>query len=233
MITLLDDVEVKLLRCSGGDDTVVQAARVSVEGGNEVAMTEKNAGLINYLMRKRHGTPFEQNSMSFFVKAPIFAVREFQRHRIGWSYSEMSARYMALPGEFYVPKPDRKLVNVGTSANPKFEPGTERQVSLTAAALEYAYSEAWDQYEYLLENGIANEVARMVLPVGIMTQMQVTCNARSLMQFLGLRTSDERATFPSNPQHEIEIVARKMETEFAILFPVTHEAFNRNGRVSP
>lgn len=236
MITLLDDVTVSLIRSAGGDESVVQAARVSVEGANEVPAEVLYADgdkLINYLMRKKHGSPFEHNMMTFYVKAPIFVFREFHRHRVGFSYNEMSGRYTVLPGEFYVPKPERKLINVGTSANPKFESGTEREVSLVAAALDYSYGEAWEQYQYLLENGIANEVARLVLPVGIMSQMYVTCNARSLMNFLALRTSNENAQFPSNPQHEIEMVAQKMEAEFSKLFPITYEAFDKLGRVAP
>lgn len=231
MITFLDDVTVSLIRNAGGDESVVQAARVSVEGANEIQ--EGGDRLINYLMRKKHGSPFEHNMMTFYVKAPIFVFREFHRHRVGWSYNEMSGRYTVLPPEFYIPKPDRKLVNVGTSANPRFEPGTEDQVHGLGFALETVYTTAWEAYQVLLKNGIANEVARLVLPVGIMSQMYATCNARSLMNFLALRTADERATFPSNPQHEINLVASKMETIFAELFPLTYKSFNDNGRVAP
>lgn len=235
-LTFLDDVDVRLIRNAGGDESVVQAARVSVEGANEIPAEVLYAGgdkLINYLMRKKHGSPFEHNMMTFYVKGPIFVFREFQRHRVGWGYNEMSGRYTELPGEFYIPAATRKLRNVGSSANPKFEAGTPEQVHGLGYALETSYTTAWEVYQLLLQNGIAKEVARLVLPVGIMSQMYATCNARSLMNFLALRTSNENAQFPSNPQHEIEMVARKMEAEFARLFPITHEAFDKLGRVAP
>ena len=88
-------------------------------------------------------------------------------------------------------------------------------------------------YELLLEDGVANEVARAVLPVGIYSEMYATCNARSLMSFLSLRVDAEDATFQTKPQWEIETVARLMEFAFAGLFPSTYTAFVKNGRVSP
>lgn len=237
-IKLLDDVEVVLTAHSGGDASIVQAARVSVSGENEVLMLDselaaRDKGLINYLVREKHGSPLEHNTMTFYVKAPIFVFREFHRHRIAWSYNEISGRYAKLPGEFYVPKADRPLVNIGTSSKPEFAIGTEEQQIDTVGSLAYVYDVAWKQYEHLIENGVANEIARSVLPVGVYSQMYATTNARALMSFLSLRTRDERATHVSRPQHEIEMVARKMETIFAELFPITYEAFNKNGRVAP
>lgn len=199
----------------------------------ELKYQEGNVGLINYLMRKRHGSPFEHNSLTFYIKAPIFVAREFMRHRIGWSYNELSGRYSELPGEFYIPKASRPLVNVGSSANPVFEAGNQLQVANVFYGLKRQYSAAWTEYQELLNSGIAREVARLVLPVGIMTQFYATCNARSLMSFLALRTNEPEATYPSNPQVEIEMVARKMEASLADLFPVTYEKWNDNGRVAP
>lgn len=178
-------------------------------------------------------SPFEHNSMTFRISAPIFVFREFHRHRIGWSYNEQSGRYSKLSPEFYVPKKSRPLVNVGTSAAPEFAPGTDEQFDLTTSKLEEAHSSAWDTYEELLNAGVANEVARVVLPVGIYSTMYATCNARSLMAFLSLRTMDERAKFKSRPQHEITLVAARMEEEFANLFPITYEKYNKFGRVAP
>lgn len=232
-LTFLDDVTVQLIDHMGSDKSVVRAARVSLLGSNEPVDHLKDAGLINYLMRKKHGSPFEHTAFTFFVEAPIFAFREFHRHRAGWSYNEMSGRYTKLPARFYVPKETRPLVNVGTSANPKFEAGTPIQVMGTRDALESVYTEAWYKYEFLLEAGIGNEVARALLPVGIMSQMYATCNLRSLMHFLSLRTHEPEATFPSNPQHEIELVARKLEEIFKEKFPTVYSAWNKNGRVAP
>lgn len=233
-LTFLDDVEVKLIRSLGDDDTVIQAAQVSVTGENEAGITpERKDGLIKYLLREKHGSPFEHNSMTFYVKAPIFVFREFHRHRVGFSYNEMSGRYTELLPEFYVPKPDRPLRNIGSSAKPEFAPGTNLQTRLVARLLPLAYKVSWKVYKTLLRFGIANEIARVVLPVGIFSQMYVTVNARALMNFLSLRTKDERARHLSRPQHEIELVARKMEEDFANLFPTTYKYYNQFGRVAP
>lgn len=218
----------------GNDDSIIQAAQVSVTGENEADITQKRKeGLINYLMREHHGSPFEHNSMTFYVKAPIFVFREFQRHRIA-SYNEMSGRYTTLPAEFYIPNELRPLVNIGSSAKPEFAPGTPEQYELMVDSLMEVYELAWEKYKLQLDAGVANEVARMVLPVGIMSQMYVTMNLRGLFNFLSLRTKDKpEAAFVSRPQHEISVVADRIEEYVAQVFPIAHTAFNANGRVAP
>lgn len=227
------EVGVKLLDHMGGDDSVVKAMLVSTQGEQSLEATA-TAGRINFLMANRHGTPFECNSMTFFVAAPIFVFREFHRHRIGFSYSEASARYKVLPPEFYIPGPDRPLKQVGKAGHYIFVPEEdERAFHATVDDLCKSYLFSYRTYERILARGHAKEIARACLPVAIFSQMYVTCNARSLMSFLSLRTKDEDSTFPSYPQYEIEMVARLMEKEFATLFPLTHQAFQDNGRVSP
>ena len=232
-ITCTSEVEVLLKQSIGSDKGICDSARISILGNSRPTSPEKDEGLINYLMKKRHGSPFEHNSFTFYVKAPIFVFREFHRHRIGFSYNEMSGRYTELLPEFYIPAADRPLKNVGTSANPRFEAADEETVYSTRRTLEKNYNQAWSAYQEMLSNGVAKEVARFVLPVAIMSQMVVTCNARSLMAFLSLRTSNVEAMFISNPQHEIEMVAKKMEDTFSRLFPATYRAFNIHGRVAP
>lgn len=229
---LMDDVEVKLIAGMGTDKTIAQAARVSILGEND-PNEKPYADLLGYLLKNKHGSPFEHTAMTFYVKAPIFVFREFHRHRIGFSYNEMSARYTELPAEFYVPGDERPLVNVGTSARPVMGPADPAVHANSVAYIRDAYRIAWEYYQQLLNNGIAKEVARMVLPVGTMSQMYVTCNARSMMNFLSLRTHEPTATHVSRPQYEIELVARKMEAIFSYLYPVTYEHFNDNGRVAP
>jgi thymidylate synthase (FAD) len=228
-IIYTSEVHADLIQHVGGDAMIANAARVSTGQVGEYD-DAKDAGLIRYLMRKKHGSPFEHNSMTFLVEAPIFVAREFMRHRAGFSYNETSGRYSVLEPRFYVPAEDRPLVNVGSSANPKFEAGSERQVITTRATLKASYEDSWLDYKSLIGQGIGNEVARMALPLGIMTSFYVTCNARSLMAFLALRTSDAGV---SNPQHEIELVAKKLEEQFAILFSKTYASFNEFGRVAP
>lgn len=178
-------------------------------------------------------TPFEHNSMTFLATAPIFVFREWHRHRVGWSYNEASGRYMQLEPVFYIPGEDRKLLQTGKAGHYIFVDGTPEQYELTVEATKRACETAYRAYQDMLRAGVAREVARGVLPVATYSSMYATCNARSLMAFLSLRTKREDSTFPSFPQREIEMVAEKMEAEWAKLMPITYAAFNAAGRVSP
>ncbi|TDC20871.1 FAD-dependent thymidylate synthase [Streptomyces sp. 8K308] len=231
------DMTVELIKHSASDTDVLWAARVSTAGEQSLDELsrdpERSRGLINYLMRDRHGSPFEHNSMTFFISAPIFVFREFHRHRVGWSYNEESGRYRRLEPVFYVPGDDRKLVQRGRPGKYEFVPGTPEQHALVAKTMEESYRQSYAAYQEMLAAGVAREVARATLPVGLYSSMYATCNARSLMHFLGLRTKDERSRVPSFPQREIEMVAELMERAWAELMPLTHAAFNANGRVAP
>ncbi|HEV7935780.1 MAG TPA: FAD-dependent thymidylate synthase [Actinomadura sp.] len=231
------DVTVELVKHSAADSDVLWAARVSTAGEQSIEELDKDPerskGLINYLMRDRHGSPFEHNSMTFLVSAPILVFREFHRHRVGWSYNEESGRYRELAPVFYVPDADRKLVQQGRPGKYEFVEGTEEQHKLVGETMRDSYGQAYAAYQEMLAQGIAREVARAVLPVGLYSSMYATCNARALMHFLSLRTKDDRAAVPSFPQREIEMVAEKMEAEWARLMPLTSAAFNTNGRVAP
>ena len=236
-ISLRNDVTVELVKSSASDSDVLFAARVSTLGEQSLDELQKDPerskGLINYLMRDRHGSPFEHNSMTFFVTAPIFVFREFMRHRVGWSYNEESGRYRELEPVFYVPGADRKLVQEGRPGKYVFVEGSPEQHEAVRSVLDDSYRQAYTAYQKLLAEGVAREVARSVLPVGLFSSMYATCNARSLMHFLGLRTQHEQARVPSFPQREIEMVGEKMEAEWAKLMPLTYAAFNANGRVAP
>lgn len=233
-------LDVRLIRAQARDSDVIFAARVSTAGEDslrDVAATDdgdpgSGAGLINYLMRDRHGSPFEHNSLTFYVAAPIFVFREFMRHRIA-SYNEESARYRELRPVFYVPDADRALVQEGKPGAYEFTAGTAEQHQLVDSELRAVCSTAYASYRRLLDAGIAREVARSVLPVAIYSSMYVTMNARSLMNFLSLRTRRPGSQFPSYPQREIELVAEQMEVLWAELMPLTHQAFEANGRVAP
>lgn len=231
-IELLSDVCVELVDSMGSDASFVRAARVSTRGRNEVVEPAEGAGLIRYLMRSRHGSVFEHAAVTFFVEAPIFTFREFHRHRMA-SYNEMSGRYRRLAPRFYVPGPERKLVNVGTSARPEFAPGTLAQYQLVESEIAQNCAAAWERYQRMLDDGVANEMARAVLPVNVMSQMYCTMNPRGLMNFLSLRVDSPDSAVRSRPQWEIQMVAEKMEAEFAALFPLTHAAFVDGGRVAP
>jgi len=210
---------------------VCKAARVSTLGSESIH-SEESYGLINYLMKNRHGSPFEHGAITFRIEAPIFVWREFMRHRIA-SYNEQSGRYMEMLPNFYVPSTERPLQQVGKAGHYEFVPGTLEQYDEITWSFDYVVNAAWNNYQRMLRAGIAKEVARMVLPLNIYSSAYVTMNPRGLMNFLSLRTKDGASTFPSFPQWEIEKVARYMEAQFAIRWPYTFDSFDANGRVAP
>lgn len=234
------DIGVRLVQHVGGDAGVVAAARVSVEGADSArhidADPEGAKGLIRYLMKHRHGTPFEHASMTFHVQAPIFVWREWHRHRVGFSYNEESARYKTLDPVFYLPDRERPMMKVDgwKPGRPKFTRCEDEDVYADLCeSLRVNYRAAYRSYEFNLSLGIDPGLARDCLPVGIYSSCWVTCNPRSLMAFLSLRTHEPTASAVSYPLWEIELAARQCEAEFARLFPITHGAFCECGRVAP
>jgi thymidylate synthase (FAD) len=239
-IQFRSDVTVELVRASAHDSDVLFAARVSTQGEQTLeaaasaveADEKRDRGLINFLMRDRHGSPFEHNSMTYYVRAPLFVFREFMRHRIA-SYNEESGRYRELQPVFYIPDENRALVQVGKPGAYDFLPGNPEQIELVSEEAKRTSVRAYETYQRMLDAGVAREVARIVLPLNIYSSMYVTMNARALMNFISLRTKREGARFPSFPQREIEMCADKMEEIWTGLMPLTHEAFEANGRVAP
>jgi thymidylate synthase (FAD) len=229
-IRFRSDMTVELKQSMASDSAVLMAARVST--GSESTTPEKDAGLLNYLMRDRHGSPFEHNAFTFYIEAPIFVFREFMRHRIA-SYNEESGRYKELKPVFYVPDLERNLVQEGKPGHYIFTEGSHHQYATVMAGVQGTCAQAWADYQAMLNAEVAREVARIVLPLNTYSSMYVTMNARSLMNFLSLRTKREGTHFPSFPQREIEMVAEKMEEIFAKEMPETYAAFNKNGRVAP
>ena len=235
-IVFREDMSVELVKSSASDADVIWAARVSTAGDKSLedvgGDASKSEGLINYLARERHGSPFEHTSMTFFISAPIFVFREFMRHRIA-SYNEESGRYRELKPVFYIPSKERKLVQIGKAGAYTFVDGTPEQYEITVKSIKETCILAYENYQKMLAAGVAREVARAVLPVTLYSSMYVTMNARALMNFLSLRTSRDGSHFPSYPQREIEMVAEKMEAEFAKLMPITYGAFQKSGRIAP
>ena len=217
----------------GSDYTIAGAAWVSNYGANAETDVKRVPGLINFLMRDRHGTPFEHNSITFRISAPLFVFYEFHRHRVGWSYNEESARYRELDPVFYVPRADRALRQVGSPGKYTFEPGSQFQQEIALYESKRIANYAYNSYEYLIEQGVAREVARNVLPVSIFKTMYATCNLRSLFAFLSLRWAHPLSTVPTFPLREIEMVAEELDALARPLFPLAFEAFDKNGRVSP
>lgn len=225
-------ITVELKQSVGTDMDILAAARVSTGAASKG--DKSDVGTINYLMRHRHGSPFEHALMTFYVHAPLFVFREWHRHRT-WSFNEESARYKTLGPVFYLPRPERPMKKEDNwkAARPEFSTVDSHVYESVCSQLAYSYRQSYDAYTSLLSLGIDPGLARDCLPVGIYSSMYATCNPRSLMHFLSLRTHDQTARDVSYPLWEIEVAAREMEAVFAKLFPWTYEAWLSNGRVAP
>ena len=221
---VLDHGFVRLDDAMASDLSVVNAARVSFARRKD-EMEEADEGLIRFLMRDRHGTPFEHNSFRFHIRAPIFIAREWMRHRVG-SFNEFSMRYAKATDEFYVPDADDVRSQVGKPGAYSFEPVSPELAEQTREELRAVYDQAYATYERLVEAGVARELARSVMPVGAYTEFFWTINARSLMNFVSLRAAE-------TAQREIRRYADACETFLAERMPVTHAAFVAAGRVAP
>ena len=258
-ITLKSTVDVNVIQSMGGDSLIVAAAKVSTNGTDAVSFamtsdgpggpfgvaknskgepwTEKDSfGLINYLVMHRHGTPFEHSAITFFVHAPIFVWREWHRHRIGFSYNEESGRYKQLDPIFYVPDRDRPMMCVPgwKPGRPKFTRCEDDSVFQTLFGnLTCSYQLAYRMYQENLNLGVDPGLARDCLPVGIYSGCWVTCNPRSLMAFISLRTHEPEAKQVSYPLWEIDVAARACEQALEVGWPITYAAFVANGRVAP
>lgn len=231
-ILLTKELTAELTSYNASDEMVARAAWVSTGTDLDNTRQDKIPGLIRYLVKQRHGSPFEHNMYTFRINAPIFVAREALRHRIA-SYNEVSGRYTKLEPKFYIYPGERPLVQQGSSAHPDLVAGSDRLTIETNADVAEVYRETWNTYERLIERGVALEAARTVLPLGVYTTWYVTMNARALMNFLSLRVDHEGNTFTTKPQWEIQVIAEKMEAEFARTMPHTHSAWNANGRIAP
>ena len=223
-IPVLDHGFVRLDGALADDLSVVNAARVSF-ARRKAEMDKSDEGLIGFLIRERHGSPFEHNAFRFHIRCPIFVAREWFRHRIG-SFNEFSMRYAEAKDEFYVPAAEDVRSQVGKPGSYTFEQVDDALAAATRADLEASYAAAFATYQRLVERGIAREVARVALPVGIYTEFFWTVNARALMNFLSLRNAE-------TAQREIRRFAEAVEELFAETMPVTHAAFLGNGRAAP
>lgn len=210
--TTLDPLEdgissIALVRVSGSDLDVVNAARVSY-GKVSTQIAERDTILIRFLMEHGHSSPFEHNQLSFRIKAPLFVIRQWMRHRMN-SYNEISYRYVKAPTEFYIPNYWR------------FQDKNNRQVSTGAFAspeLLEAYKNSLEvsfkTYETLLEQGVCREQARGVLPLCTYSEFIFTCNLHSLMHFLKLRLGKDA-------QKEIQAYAKGLLQLAEPHFPVS------------
>ncbi|OQA35682.1 MAG: Thymidylate synthase ThyX [Candidatus Dependentiae bacterium ADurb.Bin331] len=204
---------VELVRVSGSDLEVVNAARVSY-GKVATQITERDKKLIYYLMQHKHTSPFEHNQLSFRIKAPIFVARQWMRHRMN-SYNEISYRYVKAPLEFYIPSnwrqqdPVNKQGSVGSFKNEQLQAIYKKSIEQSVAA-----------YEHLLNNGVCREQARGLLPVCTYTEFIYTTNLHSLMHFLKLRLH-------AGAQYEIQQFARAVLKLAQPHFPISLDCWKQ------
>jgi thymidylate synthase (FAD) len=232
-LTFRSDMSVTLIDHAASDTSVIRAAKVSTKGSLSKDLEGVDSfKFINFLMKNRHGSPFEHATFTFYVEAPIFVWREHMRHRIA-SYNEESGRYKTLAPVFYVPGDDRRIIQIGKTGSYEFKASTPELLIRTQDSIKATSEFAYEEYTDLLGQGVAREVARMALPLNIYSSAYVTMNARGLMNFISLRAQHETATFESFPQREIEMVAEQYEDIFSTYMPSTHRAFVENGYVAP
>ena len=223
-IRVLDHGFVRLDDVMASDLSVVNGARVSFARRKE-EMDDSDAGLIRFLLRERHASPFEHSVFRFHIRCPIFVAREWMRHR--WSsFNEFSLRYAKATDDFYVPEPEDVRSQVGKPGAYTFETVEPALAEDTRDSLREVYEHAYSTYERLVEAGVAREVARSVLPVGAYTEFYWTVNARSLMNFVSLRAAEMA-------QREIRRYAEAVERFLEQHMPITYAAFVASGRVAP
>ena len=217
-IKVLDHGFIRVVDYMGDDAAVVQAARVSYGKGTKTF--NEDAGLINYLMRHKHTTPFEMCELKLHVKLPIFVARQWIRHRTG-SFNEYSARYSIMDKEFYTPSNEN--LGLQSACNKQ---GTEGRLDETVAntAIKDIVSHsnyAYDLYQQMIEGGISREIARMVLPINIYSQWYWKVDLKNLLDFLKLRTNP-------HAQYEIRVYAEEIEKILSQWLPITYSAYKNH-----
>lgn len=224
---ILSDISVELIKTDFDDRWPAFAARTSTFG--DEATIEHREGLVRRLVSDHHGVPFEHMTATWRMTLPIFTWEQAVKHRAGVSVSRESGRYRELKPHFYVPPVGRPLGQVGKAMDYEMVERTDLHPTVLKS-LRTAFEASWEQYQWMLSIGTTKEIARSALPTAIMSTGVVTMNARALMHFLHLRTTDAGT---SHPQFEIEQLARRLEETLYEFAPVTAKSFTDSGRVTP
>lgn len=215
-IDCLDHGFVRLVDSMGSDLSVVRAARVSYDAAWRAGENENSdQRLINYLWKHHHTTPFEAVTFTFEIKAPIFVLRQWHRHRT-WSYNELSARYRELPEEFYVPEPDQ--IGIQSKDNKQGRELGQPRDMLVPSMIDHSCRTAFGAYRALLAQGVPRELARSVLPVATYSHMFATVDLLNLLKFLTLRCD-------SHAQYEIRVYADAMRELVREVVPICISAW--------
>ena len=226
-LPVLDHGFVRVVDYMGDDAAIVQAARVSYGKGTK--QVRQDAGLINYLMRHRHTTPFEMCEIKYHVKLPVFVARQWIRHRTA-NVNEYSARYSMLDREFYIPAPENLAAQAASNRQGRGAVLEGEEAARVLEILKADSARCYEHYEEMLNeradgsvidegrDGLARELARMNLPLNIYTQWYWKCDLHNLMHFLGLRAD-------SHAQYEIRVYAEAMLETVKRWVPLAYEAY--------
>jgi thymidylate synthase (FAD) len=198
---------------SVGDE---EYAELLLHEGDDYLLTQGDMALIEMLSENGHTSPFEHIGATFFLDVPIFVMREWMRHRTQ-SYNEVSGRWKVLEPRFYIPGEGRPTKQVGRTGDYSFVPDVG-SLLVAQRSIKYGNRVAWDQYEAMLNLDVAKEVARMVLPVNIYTQVIVSANYLNWVRFLNLRAAPQA-------MHEIRDAAYQVKGYLADAFPVSTAAW--------
>ncbi len=212
---VLDKGFVRLVDYLGGDERIVQSARVSYGKGTKSFREDR--GLIRYLMRNRHTSPFEQVVFTFHAKMPVFVARQWVRHRTA-RLNEISGRYSVMQDEFYLPGLDEVTYQSSTNRQGRGERLPEDAASRTIETMRQQQEQAYAGYERLLEAGIARELSRINLPLSVYTEWYWQIDLNNLFHFLDLRLD-------AHAQYEIRKYAEAMLQVAKTVCPLATEAF--------
>ena len=217
-IPVLDKGFVRLVDYMGGDARIVQSARVSYGAGTKTYRQDR--GLIHYLLRNHHTSPFEQVVLTFHVKMPIFVARQWIRHRTA-RLNEISGRYSVMKDEFYLPASEHVAVQSADNKQGRGEALPADAAEAVIARMEGEQREVYANYEAMLEEGVARELARSNLPLATYTEMYWQVDLHNLLHFLRLRLD-------AHAQYEIRVFAEALATCARAVAPIAYEAFEEH-----
>ncbi len=217
-LPVLDKGFVRLVDYMGGDDRIVQAARVSYGSGTKTYRQDR--GLIHYLIRNWHTSPFEQVQLTFHTKMPILVARQWVRHRTA-RLNEISGRYSVMPDEFYVPFPENVCVQSESNKQGRGDVLPLDQAMELIKAMESEQQKAYANYQGYLDKGIARELARANLPLSLYTEWYWQIDLHNLFHFLRLRLDP-------HAQYEIRVYAEAMAKCAQAVAPIAYEAFEEH-----
>jgi len=217
-IKVLDKGFVRMVDYLGGDERIVQSARVSYGSGTKSFRQDR--GLIHYLLRNAHTSPFEQVIITFHTKMPIFVARQWVRHRTA-RLNEISGRYSVMKDEFYLPEADKVSFQSESNKQGRGDTLPFEEAMAVIQAMENEQKTAYANYESLLEKGVARELARANLPVSLYTEWYWQIDLHNLFHFLHLRMD-------AHAQYEIRVFAEAMAKCAKAVAPMAYEAFEEH-----